>query len=224
MMAIKTKLFLLESGKNLSKEIQSQIIENLKTVASIIKKDKKISPDKEKNGGRILRGGQSTPFVWAFNIPQLNGMVIKPYKLDFNDILRHCIATKKFKSITQTELCVVCSDNILVKVMEVYGLGKFEGKSKTFPFLIQEYSKGTKFRGAFSEKKYVSLSALKDYYLGIMKKGFVIDLLPTNWRVIEPDGTGYIILEYIDLLLLNLMDKAEFTSFKEIVKEKEIII
>ena len=64
----------------------------------------------------------------------------------------------------QAEPCMKCSDNILyIKMMEVYALGAFEG-THTFPFLVQEYAKGTKFRGIFSEKKTLSFFELKAYF------------------------------------------------------------
>lgn len=164
--------------------------------------------------GTLLPSGRQVLFVWTFPVSKTESLVLKPYRLAFEELILHCLSVEKFKSQFKDTLFTTNSDHVFVRALDVFTVGNIETSSARIPFLIQEFSQGMRIQDMNVKNQQSPILHLSSVFKQIAKEGFYLDPFPTNWLVNPPvDSNSYYYLEYLDLLF-----KKELATLKQIEK------
>ena len=173
------------------------------TKGSSVTKDNlhKILANLDNPDGTLITSRHHVLFVWQFSAVKPKILVLKPYKLRFEDIILHLLSITKFKELFQGHPVATDAGPVLLRPMEVYAVGNIDLKTNRFPFIIQEFSQGIMIQDAKIGNQKLQSLHLSTLFREIAKKGFHIDPFPTNWRVVRPANSDVeYYFEYIDLL------------------------
>jgi len=209
----------LGSKKALSKireniRLSSQLLEQMKNVCITKDNHKRIVDGLGNPEGTLLPAGRQVLFVWNFPFSKTESFVLKPYQLTFEELILHCLSVEKFKAQFQDVLFSTNSDHVFVRVLDVVAVGIIETKSARIPFLIQEFSQGTRIQDMIVKNQQSPFLHLSSVFKQIAKEGFYLDPFPSNWLVIPPlDASSHYCLEYLDLIF-----KKELATLQKIEK------
>lgn len=229
----KFSFYFFPSIKEFDINIQLKILENIKIVVEILEKyyynsDKttllkeyEIAPDYS-----LLPGGHQTLFVWLFSISDQIKLVIKPYNLSISELVLHCLSIEEFRNIYTGYKININSRDIGLKIMDIFLLGAMSVGSKTFPFMVQEFSSGKKIQNtAINDKTYVSNDVLTNLFKDIARNKFIVDPYLSNWRLAQLSPLELPVLEYIDLIFsIDSNTKTNAKNFLNNVRFRTIIL
>lgn len=202
-----------DEAAQFSNKIKTEFITNIEDLTRIIYNKENASYEKnditvineafKTKNVNVLAGGRHVLFVWVFKPFNKMKYVIKPFKLNLAEIYLYYLSTRRFKELYNNLEIKTDSYSLNVKVMEIYCLGKITLKSNTYPFIIQEYSKGNSFKESKNKQIKLSIDVLRTLFIDIAKNGFVVDPFPSNWCIIPPKYNICPIVEYLDLIFFN---------------------
>ena len=204
----KFSFYTFPSLKKFVLNTQLKILDNIKIVAEIIEKYdptlKKIPVLKSieiASDYSLLPGGHQTLFVWLFSITEQYKLVIKPYTLNIFEIILHYLSILEFQRIYAGYKIDIDTKNINLRIMDIFMLGTINIGSKSFPFIVQEFSNGERIQNTFIDDTwYISNNILAKLFKHIAQNKFVVDPYLSNWRLVKSSLLENPTLEYIDLI------------------------
>lgn len=172
----------------------------------------------------FLKGGKDTIFLIKMKVENYK-FIYKLYNLKSYEIFTYLLSIREFNEKIPDKIYLEeqgFSAYVHIVPLHVYAVGKITSQKKSSYVVIQEYSEELDYT-EFVKTHNIPFNIVKRAWKYIHKNGFVIDFLPSNFKISFNKEHGLYWLEYIDYLFFNDPNLRSYASVVEEELSNELV-